>query len=67
MTSPPYRHPEPGGWITFEEAVAEGDSFELEGRRIPMIGRNALLANKRAAGREQDIADLKALELARKG
>lgn len=50
--------------ITFAEAVADGDSFELEGRAIPVIGRHALLKNKRAAGREQDLADVKALERA---
>ena len=48
--------------ITFDQAVAAGDAFEIEGRRIPVIGLDALLANKRAAGREQDIADVKALE-----
>ncbi len=48
--------------ITFDEAVAEGASFRLEGRTIPVIGRSALLKNKRAAGREQDIADVKAIE-----
>lgn len=50
--------------ITFDEAVAAGESFELEGRSIPIIGLDALLRNKRAAGREQDLADLKALETA---
>jgi len=48
--------------ITFDQAVAAGDAFELEGRRIPVIGLDALLANKRAAAREQDLADVKALE-----
>jgi hypothetical protein len=48
--------------ITFDEAIAEGSSFEIDGRRIPVIGRLALLKNKRAAGREQDLADLRALE-----
>jgi hypothetical protein len=48
--------------ITFAEAVAEGDSFVIEGRVIPVIGREALLKNKRATAREQDIADVKALE-----
>jgi aminoglycoside-2''-adenylyltransferase len=51
--------------ISFEEAVAEGTSFELEGRRIPVIGREALLKNKRAAGRPQDLADVHALETKR--
>jgi hypothetical protein len=48
--------------ITFDEAVADGESFEIEGRRIPVIGLAALLKNKRAAGRAQDIADAQALD-----
>lgn len=48
--------------ITFDEAIAEGVSLSLEGRRIPVIGRSALLKNKRAAGRPQDLADVTALE-----
>jgi hypothetical protein len=48
--------------ITFDEATADDQSFDLEGRRIPVIGLAALLKNKRAAAREQDIADVKALE-----
>lgn len=47
--------------ITFDEAIAESGDFELEGRRIRVIGLAALLKNKRAAGREQDVADVKAL------
>lgn len=47
--------------ITFEEAVADGDTFELEGRPIRVVGLRALLKNKRAAGREQDLADVAAL------
>lgn len=47
--------------ITFDEAVAEGASFPLDGRTIPVIGRDALVKNKRAAGRAQDIADLEAI------
>ena len=48
--------------ITFDEAIAEGASFTLEGRRIPVIGRAALIKNKRAAGRAQDLADIEAIE-----
>ena len=48
--------------ITFAEATADGQTFALEGRAIPVIGRGALLKNKRAAAREQDLADVKALE-----
>lgn len=47
--------------ISFDEAVAEGAGFTLEGRTIPVIGRAALLKNKRASGRAQDIADVEAL------
>ena len=48
--------------ITFAEAIADGQTFEVDGRAIPVIGRAALIKNKRAVGREQDIADVKALE-----
>lgn len=47
--------------ISFEEAVAEGSSFTLEGRQIPVIGRAALIKNKRAAARAQDAADVEIL------
>lgn len=47
--------------VSFDEAIAEGSSFTLEGRRIPVIGRAALIKNKRAAGRAQDAADVDAL------
>lgn len=48
--------------ISFDEAVESGDGFELEGRRIPVIGLPALLRSERAAGREQDLADVAALQ-----
>jgi predicted nucleotidyltransferase len=48
--------------ITFAEAIADGDSFEVEGKAIPIIGRKALIKNKRATGRDQDIADVNVLE-----
>jgi len=48
--------------ITFDAAIASGDALEIDGRRIPVIGLEALLQNKRAAAREQDVADLAALE-----
>jgi hypothetical protein len=47
--------------ITFDEAIAERANFTLEGRTIPVIGRAALIKNKQAAGRAQDIADIEAL------
>jgi hypothetical protein len=48
--------------VTFDEAIAAGDSIEIDGRRIPFIGLDALLQNKRTAAREQDVADVAALE-----
>ena len=48
--------------ITFDEAIAGARSFEVAGRDVPVIGLDALLKNKRASGREQDVADIKALE-----
>ena len=36
--------------------------FKLKGRTIYFIGRRALLANKRAAGRPKDLADVAWLE-----
>jgi len=48
--------------ITFAEAIAAGESFNIEGCNIPVIGRDALIKNKRAAGRPQDVADVKALD-----
>lgn len=53
--------------ITFAEAVAAGDSFDVAGRRVPVIGFEALLQNKRAANRAQDIADMEALQASRRG
>lgn len=47
--------------VTFDEAIAEGESFEVDGRRVPVIGRSALLSNKRSTGRTQDAADVEAL------
>jgi hypothetical protein len=47
--------------VSFDEAIAEGSAFTPEGRRIPVIGRAALIKNKRAAGRAQDAADVEAL------
>lgn len=47
--------------ITFDEAIAEHASFELDGRSIPVIGLHALIKNKQASGRAQDLADVEAL------
>ncbi|CAN5572300.1 nucleotidyl transferase AbiEii/AbiGii toxin family protein [soil metagenome] len=47
--------------VTFDEAKVDCGSFEIEGRVIPVIGLEALIANKRKAAREQDLADIAAL------
>ena len=50
--------------ISFDEAIADAPTLELDGRPIPVIGIAALLKNKRASGRAQDLADVEALERA---
>ncbi len=47
--------------VTFEEAWAERVWGELGGVRLPIISRACLIRNKSAAGRSQDVADVKAL------
>lgn len=47
--------------ITFDEAVEESEKFNLDDRQIAVIGRSALIKNKIAAGRAQDVADVEVL------
>lgn len=47
--------------ISFAEAYEEHGALTVHGRTIPVIGRQALLRNKRASGRAQDLADVEAL------
>lgn len=47
--------------VTFDEAKRDAVIVEVGGLRIPVIGREALIANKRASGRPKDLADLEAL------
>lgn len=47
--------------VSFSQAATGSGTFEIEGRMVPVIGRAALIANKRAAGRPQDLADIVAL------
>lgn len=46
---------------TFPDAWAGRVVVELEGLAIPVLGRAALVANKRTVGRAKDLADLEAL------
>ena len=52
--------------VSFDEAVSTHDRFELDGRIIPVIGLEALIANKSAVSREQDVADVAMLRAARR-
>jgi hypothetical protein len=47
--------------VSFDEAWASRVTAEIEGRTISFIGRAALLKNKQAAGRLQDLADVERL------
>jgi len=49
------------GLRDFEEAWATRAVIAVRGRDVPLLGRAALVANKRAAGRPKDVADLHAL------
>jgi hypothetical protein len=48
--------------LTFAEAYATRVHAVFGGVAIPVLGRAALIANKRATGRPQDVADIAALE-----
>ncbi len=48
--------------VSFEDATKETVLVTIAGREVPFIGREALLANKRGAGRAKDLADVEALE-----
>jgi hypothetical protein len=52
--------------ITFDEAVSDVVMFDLEGRAVRIIGLDALLRNKLAAARPQDLADVDALKRAKR-
>ena len=44
-----------------ETAAAGAVRAEIDGTTLPIIGRDALILNKRASGRRKDLADLEAL------
>lgn len=48
--------------VDFMEAWKTRDVREIDGCAVPFIGRDALLKNKRLAGRAQDLADIEQLE-----
>ena len=52
--------------VEFDAAWPRREEHDLDGVRCHVIGREDLIANNRAAGRPQDIADVRALERASK-
>jgi hypothetical protein len=48
--------------LTFERAWQNRIEDVVEGVRVPLLGFDDLLANKRATGRVKDLADVKGLE-----
>lgn len=48
--------------VDFDEAWATRIIVDVDGRQLPVLGRAALLKNKRAAGRDKDLVDVKELE-----
>jgi hypothetical protein len=49
------------GVSSFDVAWAERVDSEIDGHLIPFLGRETLIANKRATGRLKDLADIEAL------
>jgi hypothetical protein len=49
--------------VSFDEASSDPVRADVDGRVVPVIGRAALLRNKRAAWRHKDIDDAEWLEL----
>ena len=48
--------------VSFDEALEGSGMFELDGHLVPYIGKAALIANKKSAGRLKDLADVEELE-----
>lgn len=48
--------------LRFEEAWSGRGHGLIEGVRVPVIGRDSLIQNKRAAARHKDLGDVEALE-----
>ena len=48
--------------LDFEDASQTTGRLGVDGRAVQVIGLDALLKNKRAAGRPQDLADVDSLE-----
>ncbi|MFT3852826.1 MAG: hypothetical protein QM733_08830 [Ilumatobacteraceae bacterium] len=53
--------------VEFEDAWTRRIIVEADGHDLPVISRDDLIANKRAAGRPQDLADVARLETNQRG
>ena len=47
--------------VTYDECRANAESHDVDGILVPVISRDDLKRNKRAAGRHKDLADLEHL------
>jgi predicted nucleotidyltransferase len=52
--------------VGFEQAYANKTDVSIEGLQVPVISLEDLIANKRASGRTQDLADVEKLETLKK-
>lgn len=50
--------------VSFDEARASRIVVDVTDMKLPVLGRDALLKNKRATGRPKDLVDVEALEKA---
>ena len=48
--------------MAFDDAWSNRCEGTVEGVRVPVLGRDAMIRNKRAAGRHKDLGDVEALE-----
>lgn len=48
--------------VDFENAYAKRNVVNVDGLEVPVISMSDLIANKRASGRTQDLADVEKLE-----
>jgi hypothetical protein len=49
--------------VDFDDAWRDRMEVDVEGIKVPVIGRRHLVQNKKAVGRPQDLADVARLEL----
>ncbi len=48
--------------VSFDEALEGSGMLDLDGQLVPYIGKAALIADKKSAGRLKDLADVEELE-----